>query len=258
MACEKIDTNQSEKMVIEAFLYEGEPVDDIRITSLLSFGGTDTIPQPINDAKVSIIWEEEEYELQNYHDSGYYRYPFLNLKVNAGEIYQLKVELNGNEANALTLCPQPPQNITISKDTLKIELFSLLDSLLSGGNIEEPDPDSIVVKWDNPNNEYFFVVAENIEPIKEAIYPEFLGIIGDFFFQTQPTNSNEYLLWDLDFRHFGRHQVRVYKVNQEYVDLYQSFEQDSRTQAEPLTNVINGLGIFTAVNYETVEIYVSK
>src|SRR5690606_16822473 len=101
------------------------------------------------------------------------------------------------------------------------------------------------------------VVAENVEPVKENIYPEeFFGLLS-FFFQTLPTTESQYISYDYEFRHFGRHEIKIYKVNPEYVDLFTSFNQDSRTQAEPLTNIKNGLGVFTAVNYTTVKLYVT-
>ena len=258
ISCNKQTPNQSDKVVVEALLFAGETVDDVNLTKLLAYGGEDTIPKPINDAEVSITWNNKTFELTNSSDTGSYHYPFADLKIEEGELYQLNVNHAGFEISSFTICPPKPSLPTITKDTLKIELFSILDSLFTGGNTEIPDPDSIVVEWANPNNEYYFVVAENVEQVKENIYPEFLGLIGDFFFQTTPTQSSRYVFTDLDFRHFGRHEIRIYKVNQEYVDLYQSYEQDSRTQAEPITNVFNGLGIFTAVNYSTVDLFVTK
>ena len=258
ISCNKQTPNQSDKVVVEAFLYAGETVDDVNLAKLLAYGGEDTIPKPINDAEVTITWNNKTFELTNSSDTGSYHYPFSDLKIEEGELYQLNVNHAGFEISSFTICPPKPSLPTITKDTLKIELFSILDSLFTGGNTEIPDPDSIVVEWANPNNEYYFVVAENVEQVKENIYPEFLGLIGDFFFQTTPTQSSRYVFTDLDFRHLGKHEIRIYKVNQEYVGLYQSYEQDSRTQAEPITNVFNGLGIFTAVNYSTVDLFVTK
>jgi hypothetical protein len=52
--------------------------------------------------------------------------------------------------------------------------------------------------------------------------------------------------------HYGRHQVKLYRINQEYADLYMSRQQDSRDLNEPLTNIQNGLGVFSAFNSEIV------
>jgi hypothetical protein len=40
----------------------------------------------------------------------------------------------------------------------------------------------------------------------------------------------------------------VYRINQEYADLYRTRQQDSRDLNEPLSNVVNGLGVFSAFN----------
>lgn len=52
----------------------------------------------------------------------------------------------------------------------------------------------------------------------------------------------------MSITHYGLHRVRVYRVNQEYADLYDTRQQDSRDLNEPLTNIVNGLGIFSAFN----------
>ncbi|MBC8181278.1 hypothetical protein H8E88_09140 [candidate division KSB1 bacterium] len=46
--------------------------------------------------------------------------------------------------------------------------------------------------------------------------------------------------------------MKVFRVNQEYGDLYQSRNQDSRDLNEPLTNIVNGLGVFSAFNCDSV------
>ncbi|MFC1529786.1 hypothetical protein ACFL6R_03610 [Gemmatimonadota bacterium] len=48
--------------------------------------------------------------------------------------------------------------------------------------------------------------------------------------------------------HYGEHLVRIYRINQEYADLYGSRQQDTRDLNEPLTNIQNGLGVFSAFN----------
>jgi len=50
----------------------------------------------------------------------------------------------------------------------------------------------------------------------------------------------------------------LYRVNQEYVDLYKSRDQDSRNLNEPLTNIENGLGIFSAFANDSVYFYAIK
>ena len=55
--------------------------------------------------------------------------------------------------------------------------------------------------------------------------------------------------------HQGLESPRVYRINQEYADLYGSRQQDSRDLNEPLTNNRNGLGVFSAFNSQAVYFY---
>ena len=45
----------SVEAVIEAFLFAGEPVTDVRITSTVELGSADTVGVGINDAEVVLI-----------------------------------------------------------------------------------------------------------------------------------------------------------------------------------------------------------
>ena len=76
----------------------------------------------------------------------------------------------------------------------------------------------------------------------------FKGGIRGRFFVSEPSNENSYEISYTSVSHYGRYSIRVYRVNQEYADLYTSRQQDSRDLNEPLTNIINGLGIFSAFN----------
>jgi len=65
------------RFVVQAYLYAGEPVTDIRITSTLPLGSTDSVAPPINDAAVTLVKEGERYPLAPtpgesgaYHDPG--------------------------------------------------------------------------------------------------------------------------------------------------------------------------------------------
>ena len=41
-------------------------------------------------------------------------------------------------------------------------------------------------------------------------------------------------------------RIRLYRVNQEYADLYEGRVQDSRDLNEPPSNIVGGLGVFSA------------
>jgi hypothetical protein len=63
-------------------------------------------------------------------------------------------------------------------------------------------------------------------------------------------------LFTLEF--VGPHLVTVYRVNEEYDNLYRARLQDSRDLNEPPTNIVNGLGVFSAFSGQTVAFAVAR
>ena len=119
-------------------------------------------------------------------------------------------------------------------------------------------PDPVELSWNNPNADYYFLHIQNIESYPISIMPAppvdrpFAG--GGFAFQmvTQPTNANFYSVDLRQLTHYGTHRIIFTSVNDEYVSLYNSLNQDSREMNEPYSNITNGLGIFTAFNSDTL------
>jgi len=123
------------------------------------------------------------------------------------------------------------------------------------------DNEYLLTHYENGFYEYkgddLQIIEGNPEDIEIGLAPPRSKM--NFRFLSQPFKTDTYILRIfLSIQQYGRHAVKVYRVNQEYADLYESREQDSRSLAEPLTNVGNGLGIFTAFNYEEVMINIVK
>jgi len=91
------------------------------------------------------------------------------------------------------------------------------------------------------------ILTINLSAQNPAAKSDIKGYVKD-------AKSGEALLFAnaLIMTHLGKHRVKVYRVNQEYADLYQSRNQDSRDLNEPLTNIVNGLGVFSAFNSDSV------
>ena len=244
------DPDLLNKVVLEGYIFANEPVDDIHLTQLLRFGGEDTIPQPINDADVKIIWKAVSYQLKpSGGDSGYYYYPGNDLQILEGESYRIEIDYFNKLTSGETVVPPPPTGVNLSADTTEFSKIPPFNIYISD--------DSLKVSWDNTNAAYYYVVIKNIDPNPVPLYPGFnFGSLISTFLFTRPTQEDNYEILDYYITHFGKHQVRVYRVNQEYVDLFTSLDQDSRTLNEPITNMNNGLGVFAAFNSDTVDFYV--
>jgi len=244
-----------DQVVVQAFLYANEPVTDIKLTQTLALGSEDSLAPPINDAVVYLERNGTRYDLvASAGDSGYYHYPGTDLVVENGDVFQIVVSYFGKFATAITEVPSSPTNISISAATLPIPAQMTFP----------PDPDqmntSATVTWDSIPGALFYVTVDNIEA-----NPQEIDTFGGGFrppgggtkgapqrFISAPGSSNEYQVNRFMITHYGEHLVRVYRVNQEYVDLYISRQQDSRDLNEPLTNIENGLGVFSAFNSSSV------
>ena len=55
----------------------------------------------------------------------------------------------------------------------------------------------------------------------------------------------------LTLTHFGNHRLRLYRINDEYADLYEGLDQDSRDLNEPPSNIVGALGIFSAFSADS-------
>ncbi|MBK6457995.1 MAG: hypothetical protein IPF87_18230 [Gemmatimonadetes bacterium] len=58
--------------------------------------------------------------------------------------------------------------------------------------------------------------------------------------------------------YYGRYTVRVWRVNEEYAQLYATLQQDSRDLNEPISNVRGGLGVFSAFAADSTSFQVVK
>ncbi len=238
---------ENDLVVVQAYLYAGESVNDIRLTSTMPLDADTTGAPPISYAEVFLVKNEQRYTLiPTAGRPGYYNYPQAELIVESGDDFQLEIFYNDNVISAETYVPYAPEGINISDTTLEVfnifELGHFDRSLLDSAAIE--------VTWTNDMADLYFLVLDNIETNPAEIESNFPSFPKRFI--SQPISRDSF---PINFRmvtHYGKHRVKLYKINQEYADLYQSLEQDSRDLNEPLTNVKNGLGIFSAFNCDSV------
>ena len=248
IGCEENISTEIDKdlVVVQGFLYEGQPVKDISLSEVLPLGSLDTLAAPINGAAVSVSNSETKYLLiPDEEKEGYYYYPEDDFTVNSGDEFKLEIIYGDQKLSAITTVPQKPQNLILKSETL------LIPNITTGiRNLPDLDYYSTSLTWDNFDNGYYYVVIENIENNPIAINIQ----SGRFAtrFVSAPTISNEFKVSFRTVTHLGNHLMILYKVNQEYVDLYESRDQDSRNLNEPLTNIENGLGVFSAFASDSV------
>ena len=241
--------------VVEAFLYAGSPVDDIKITEVIPFA-SDITDNEVNGLDIEITWNGNSFPLVNAESGGgNYYYPGDDLEVISGETYEINFMYEADTISSFTRMPYAPTGLDLSTDSLGlpqiIDFFDIRDLAQNQNN-------RINVEWDNPKGDYYFLVIENVESNPEPI--DLNDILPfNFEFVSTPTQDNFFTLIPfIHYTQFGTHRIILYRVNEEYALLYETIEQDSRDLNEPFTNIINGVGIFSGFASDTVYLEINK
>jgi len=254
--CDNTSTEPEEAdlVVVEAFLFAGEPIDDIRLTETVPLSDTIDAP-PINDASVMLYKNGITYTLVPTGDSGYYAYPRDDLTIEVGDTIGIEISYNGTVATGETVVPDAPVGVGIDRDTLFVPEFGVG---MGGGGFNRENS-QLAASWDNPDQLLHYVVIESLEDSAEAIIPDEFQRFGDRFRLVAPPTTNDYHFVNMmALRDLGRHMAKVYRVNDEYAQLYENRTQDSRDLNEPPSNITGGLGVFSAFNSDSVFFTVAR
>ncbi len=242
----------SDLIVVQAYLYAGEPVSDVRLTYTISLGSSDTTAPPINEAEVLLSRDGANYALVPTGIDGYYHYPGADLTVGVNDRFGIEVTFEGQRAVAETSVPPPPVSVAISGEVLTVPEFTRGRGGGGGGGGGFLD-NSLDVTWDNPEGLLHFVAVESLDLTTESILPDIVRArFGGFRFVSEPTSGETYTINAFTLEYLGRHVARVYRVNEEYAALYLGRIQDSRDLNEPPTNIDGGLGVFSAFASDSV------
>ncbi len=243
-----------ERFVVQAYLYANEPIWDVSIRNAVPLSVADSVGEPINDAIITLYKNDIAYTLVSSNDTGTYHYPGDDLIIETGDEFSIEAIVGDKTATGNTSVPESPEGVFMSDDIIELpEIkidpytgrpeFGAMQALMATQREIQ-----LEVLWDNPNGELHFVVIENAEDNQESIFPDLggkFGSVGRGAFRriTFPTRESSYQINFFEIQYWGQYVVKVYRVNQEYADLYDNLEQDSRDLNEPPTNIKNGLGL---------------
>ena len=251
LACADTGTSpedEARQVVVEAFLFAGEPVDDVRLTETVPLGEDPALAPTVDDARVTLARGGESWPMSRLDEPGTYGYLGDDLEIRAGDSFRIEVESFGRTATGETVVPGPPAGVELDKEVLEVP--EITPGVFTGGGLAALQ---VTVTWENSDNRLHFVDVEGLDADAETIVPGFnRDRIGGFRFRTAPTEEAFYTIGLRQLEDMGRHRAVVYRVNQEYADLYNNRVQDSRDLNEPPSNIRDGLGVFTAFNSEAL------
>lgn len=234
-----------DELTVEAFLYAGQPLGSVSFGKVIPFDSVETLVAPGTISPIIRTASGETFPLYALDDKGNYGNDELFIEENQN--YALEVEYNGQQITAETFVPTAPQNPKLSDTVVK---RTRIDDFTDIFNQEPPDP--IQVDWTAEDGAWYFVNVRNIEDDPEPINQLFEDEDIEFErpnFVTEPSIDPIYIINAFqDITHYGTYEVIIYRVNPEYVALYEDNSGSSGSLNEIRTNVQNGFGIFTAVN----------
>ncbi len=254
---EGLDPTTTDVVIIEGYLYAGQGIQDIKVSQLIPFITDEEETFEIADASVMIETQGQQYLLTHDPEApGTYYYEYYegaDLEIVEGQTYRLSLEYFGKMITAASTVPSSPTGMEISTSEVEIAPILSFEDIF-----DRPSIEAIEIYWDNPTGDYYYVLVENIEVNPQDINQLDLGDGRNFSFVTEPTNLDVHNIRPFSLSQYGSYRVVLFQVGQEYVNLYETAEQDSRNLTEPISNVENGLGIFTSFNSDTVYFEVKR
>jgi hypothetical protein len=250
-ACSEQDTTTTAaRAVVEAYLASGKAVEvTVSKEGLFKNGSKDSV-QYIDGLTLNINDGSNNYILQSMGEGKYVSDE--NVIVDVQKIYTLDFVYEDNELKASTSVPSRPTGFELSTNEIEINL----PTPGTGGGTAPVRPDPVDVSWENPDNDYHLVVVTVIEENPEQISTGGFRVSGSF--RNKPNTGTTYEISQINFKYYGMHAVILYKLNPEYATLYDDSGSSSLNLKAPYSNITNGLGIFTAVNTDTLYLNVKK
>jgi hypothetical protein len=241
-ACQKdkLVSKGTDLPVIESYLIQGQPIV-VKLYQQKNLNDTALYGQPISGIKVYILTGDEKLQLGE-SAKGVYNYTDKDILV-TGKTYTLQFDYNGHSVAASTVMPPKPANFASQYGGITLPTI--------GGSGGANNNVLNIFTWSNPNALHHvlaFKATSGIIPVS-------------MFGRTLPVNSQintnralQYNITGREFAYQGNYMAILFSANQEYINLLDNNANStsSQTLTQIPTNIVNGFGIFTAMQADTL------
>jgi hypothetical protein len=172
--------------------------------------------------------------------SGTYVHHLDEETISEGQTYHLQFDFNGKSIEAVTTIPAPIQSLAVEPQSITLSSVDFWD--LS-------DNTQVVVSWDDPDNSFYQIY---IDSPNNPDMPS-MGIFQRRMMQ--PFKGNSYRISAREFRSTGLHAIFVYRVCQDYAELYERISASDL--ANPVSYIQNAFGIFTSMSVARINLRVN-
>jgi len=229
--------------VVEAYLIPGEKIL-VKISQKMPYeDNTPDYMPDVNTLDIFVIYATRAYQLTLRRD-GVYVDSSGAIPVMTDSTYLLHLVYNGNPVTSSTIIPSKPQSVTQSATSITMEQFDPDDP--PGPSM----PDPVEIMFSNADDSYYFVTVECMDSVLVPVIKD--SIPSNDIFSSQPVTGTEIDIQPMMIRYFGKNRIILYHINPEYLVFFQQQANTSQNYQEPPTNVVNGLGVFTGINADTL------
>jgi hypothetical protein len=222
--------------IVESYLQEGSSTLTVKLYSLeVYLKDAYLLSQPIGGLNVKI-----NDKTLTETSAGTYSLDLKTDTIRGSQVYDLSFDYLGQTISGSTLIPEKVDNLKISPESITRETSYYWDTT---------DTTEIKLTWDDPESSYYQIY---IESPADSDMPDFGGD-GAMQFRRQmmqPFKGDSYISSSREFRTAGHYWIYVYRVNKDYVDLYERIS--STDLANPGSEIQNAFGIFTAMSVAKV------
>lgn len=243
-SCDKNDTVTAlNRPVVEAYLVPGA-ITKVKIYYQKYLDDTITYGSPVKNLKVNISDGTNKVLLKE-ETEGTYLWEAIDF-IKTGKTYSLSFDYDGNTVSAQTTVPEKPVGFKESSKTQYVQTFSF--------NTTPKAFTPVVFSWNNSDQGNYLIVFKNISP-----YPSSIANITNITYEDFETDLGQASVYQTQrptFSFTGDYKVLLFHINKEYSDALTSSGTTSLNLTNPYTNVVHGLGIFTAMQADTLDLKV--
>jgi len=241
LACQKDDAVADyNRPVVQAYLIAGKALK-VKLYYQKYLEDTTSYGYPITGLNLKVADGTTTVNLTE-SEPGVYTYSDTNF-VQLQKSYTLNFEFLNKTITAKTTVPSKPVNFKASSTQQEVPSFSF------GSTPTAFVP--VTFSWTNNNSAYYLLSFQNIEQYPSSISRNTSINSEALVGQVASYNTEQGL-----FNYVGNHKVLLFHINPEYYNSLKNSGGNSLNLTNPSTNVTNGLGIFTALTADTLNLYV--
>ena len=228
-----------EQAVVEGYLYPGNTAE-VKINQQYIYALNDTtFEKPISGLNVLLSnLTTGNDEILREDEPGVY---LSNNKIADEGTYRLSFSYAGKDIWAETTIPDYIINYQ-ADDTELVHTERFSEDTIRYVNFT----------WDNPELDYYMVYMYHNASWTTPVYNN----SPSKSITSNPSQDSIKTVNSQGFGYYGPYNIVLFRLNQEYVDLYYSSSANSQYMGNPPSNVNNGFGIFTAMRSDTLSLVI--